>query len=69
MRRSNPEARYLFGNYSDDDIVGLDPSITPVTSPDDARSNDSNSNVHARRYAAESSATEPEPGEDYKDGP
>lgn len=70
MRRSDPEARYLFGNGGNDDVIGLDPSIAPVTSLDDARSNDSDSDVHARPYAADSSDTEPEPGDDdYHDGP
>ena len=70
MRRSDPEARYLFGNDTDDDVIGLDPSIAPVASLDDARSNSTDSDVHARPYAADSSDTEPEPGDDdYHDGP
>ncbi len=70
MRRSDPEARYLFGNDNDDDVIGLDPSIAPVSSLDDARSNGADSDVHSLPYAADSSDTEPEPGDDdYHDGP
>lgn len=70
MRRSDPEARYLFGNEGDDDVIGLDPSIAPVSSLDDARSNGADSDVHSLPYAADSSDTEPEPGDDdYHDGP
>lgn len=70
MRRSDPEARYLFGSDGDDDVIGLDPSIAPVSSLDDARSNGADSDVHSLPYAADSSDTEPEPGDDdYHDGP
>lgn len=70
MRRSDPEARHLFGNDGDDDVIGLDPSIATVASLDDARSNSADGDVHARPYAADSSDTEPEPGDDdYHDGP
>ncbi|STC76317.1 DNA-binding protein [Corynebacterium minutissimum] len=31
MRRSDPEARYLFGNDVDDDAIGLAPHLTPVS--------------------------------------
>lgn len=31
MRRSDPEARYLFGNDTDDDVIGLAPHLTPVS--------------------------------------
>lgn len=30
MRRSDPQARYLFGNEGDDDTIGLAPHLTPV---------------------------------------
>lgn len=33
MRRSDPEARYLFGNDGDDDAIGLAPHLTPVSDP------------------------------------
>lgn len=70
LRRSDPQARYLFGNDTDDDVIGLDPSIAPVSSLDDARSNNDESDVHSLPYAADSSDTEPEPGDDdYHDGP
>ncbi|MDK8586592.1 hypothetical protein QP904_08930 [Corynebacterium kefirresidentii] len=33
MRRSDPQARYLFGNEGDEDTVGLAPHLTPVSGP------------------------------------
>lgn len=31
MRRSDPQARYLFGNESDKETIGLAPHLTPVS--------------------------------------
>ena len=31
MRRSDPEARYLFGNEGDDDVIGLAPHLVPIS--------------------------------------
>lgn len=31
MRRSDPQARYLFGNEGDEDTIGLAPHLTPVS--------------------------------------
>ena len=36
MRRSDPQARYLFGNEDDEDTVGLAPHLTPVSEPSDS---------------------------------
>lgn len=36
MRRSDPEARYLFGNEGDDDVIGLAPHLTPVSDASDS---------------------------------
>ena len=36
MRRSDPQARYLFGNEGDEDTVGLAPHLTPVSEPSDS---------------------------------
>ncbi|EGT5594948.1 hypothetical protein B7O34_10390 [Corynebacterium striatum] len=36
MRRSDPEARYLFGNEGDDDVIGLAPHLTPVSGASDS---------------------------------
>lgn len=36
MRRSDPQARYLFGNEGDEDTVGLAPHLTPVSDVDDS---------------------------------
>ncbi|WP_236081477.1 hypothetical protein [Corynebacterium striatum] len=33
MRRSDPEARYLFGNEGDEDVIGLAPHLAPVSDP------------------------------------
>lgn len=34
MRRSDPEARYLFGNAGDEETIGLAPHLTPVSDLD-----------------------------------
>ena len=31
LRRSDPQARYLFGNEGDEDTIGLAPHLTPVS--------------------------------------
>lgn len=36
MRRSDPEARYLFGNEGDDDVIGLAPHLAPVSDASDS---------------------------------
>ena len=36
MRRSDPEARYLFGNDGDEETIGLAPHLTPVSDGDDS---------------------------------
>lgn len=36
MRRSDPQARYLFGNEGDEDTIGLAPHLTPVSDADDS---------------------------------
>lgn len=36
MRRSDPQARYLFGNEGDEEIIGLAPHLTPVSDVDDS---------------------------------
>ncbi|VFB07746.1 DNA-binding protein [Corynebacterium striatum] len=36
MRRSDPQARYLFGNAGDDNVIGLAPHLTPVSDVDDS---------------------------------
>lgn len=33
LRRSDPQARYLFGNEGDGDTIGLAPHLTPVSDP------------------------------------
>ena len=36
LRRSDPQARYLFGNEGDEDTIGLAPHLTPVSDPSDS---------------------------------
>lgn len=36
LRRSDPEARYLFGNNGDEETIGLAPHLTPVSDPSDS---------------------------------
>ena len=36
MRRSDPEARYLFGNEGDEETIGLAPHLAPVSDVDDS---------------------------------
>ena len=64
MRRSDPEARYLFGADGDSTVVDLDDAadaaVFDIRPP----------HVEGLPYAADDSATEPEEGDDdYHDGP
>ena len=64
MRRSDPEARYLFGADGDSAVVDLDDAadaaVFDIRPP----------HVEGLPYAADDSATEPEEGDDdYHDGP
>nr|MDK8698431.1 hypothetical protein [Corynebacterium sp. MSK192] len=36
MRRSDPQARYLFGNEGDEETIGLAPHLTPVSDLSDS---------------------------------
>lgn len=74
MRRSDPQARYLFGNEADDDAIGLAPHLTPVSDPSDSIHDDGTVSVfdyHPDEYAADSSPDEDklreERGEDFID--
>ena len=64
MRRSDPQARYLFGADGDSTVVDLDDAadaaVFDIRPP----------HVEGLPYAADDSATEPEEGDDdYHDGP
>ena len=64
MRRSDPQARYLFGNDGDPEVIDLDDAagaaVFDIRPP----------HVEGLPYAADDSATEPEEGDDdYYDGP
>lgn len=64
LRRSDPEARYLFGADGDSAVVDLDDAadaaVFDIRPP----------HVEGLPYAADDSATEPEEGDDdYHDGP
>lgn len=74
-RRSDPEARYLFTNDSDDTLIDFDPSAQTdelaqrryVTPPD---YDDTTPDEEDLPYVADNSPDEPMPGDDdYFDGP
>lgn len=74
MRRSDPQARYLFGNEADDDAIGLAPHLTPVSDPSDSIHDDGTVrefDYTPDEYAADSSPDEDklreERGEDFID--
>ncbi|MDY5840089.1 MAG: DNA-binding protein [Corynebacterium camporealensis] len=75
MRRSDPQARYLFGNDGNDDAIGLAPHLTPVSDADDSMPDDDGTvrefDYHPDEYAADSSPDEDklreERGEDFID--
>lgn len=65
MRRSDPQARYLFGNEGDEEIIGLAPHLTPVSDPSASLHDDDDGvvrefNYSPGEYAADSSPNEQE---------
>ena len=65
LRRSDPQARYLFGNDSDDDAIGLAPHLTPVSDVSASLHDDDDGVVREfdyspDEYAADSSINEQE---------
>ena len=65
MRRSDPQARYLFGNEGDEDTIGLAPHLTPVSDPSGSLHDDDDGVVREfdyepSEYAADSSINEQE---------
>ena len=65
LRRSDPQARYLFGNEGDEDTIGLTPHLTPVSEPPASLHDDDDGIVREfdyepGEYAADSSPNEQE---------
>lgn len=65
MRRSDPQARYLFGNEGDEETIGLAPHLTPVSEPPASLHDDDDGIVREfdyepGEYAADSSPNEQE---------
>ena len=65
MRRSDPQARYLFGNEGDEETIGLAPHLTPVSDssaslPDDDDGIVREFDYFPDEYAADSSPNEQE---------
>lgn len=65
MRRSDPQARYLFGNEGDEETIGLAPHLTPVSDGHDSLPDDDDGVVREfdyepGEYAADSSPNEQE---------
>lgn len=63
MRRSDPQARYLFGNEGDENTIGLAPHLTPVSGPSASLPDDDDGVVREfdyepGEYAADSSINE-----------
>lgn len=79
MRRSDPEARYLFGLDDDvinpemddrNNVVDLRPDTPDDTTPDQGEYDEPTPDVRPLEYVADSSDTEPEEGDDdFHDGP
>ena len=74
MRRSDPQARYLFGNEGDEDTVGLAPHLTPVSGPSASLHDDDDGVVREfdyspGEYAADSSPNEQEEREKRGEDP
>lgn len=74
MRRSDPQARYLFGNEGDEETVGLAPHLTPVSNPSASLHDDDDGIVREfdyspGEYAADSSPNEQEEREKRGEDP
>lgn len=74
MRRSDPQARYLFGNEGDEEIIGLAPHLTPVSGPSGSLHDDDDGVVREfdyspGEYAADSSINEQEEREKRGEDP
>lgn len=79
MRRSDPEAQYLFGLDEDvinpemdenNNVVDLRPGTPADTTPEQGESDEPTPSIRPLEYVADSSDTEPEEGDDdFHDGP
>lgn len=63
MRRSDPQARYLFGNDSDDDAIGLAPHLTPVSDVSASLHDDDDGIVREFDYSPDEYAADSSPNE------
>lgn len=63
MRRSDPQARYLFGNEGDEDTVGLAPHLTPVSDVSASLHDDDDGVVREFDYAPGEYAADSSPNE------
>lgn len=63
MRRSDPQARYLFGNDGDDDAIDLAPHLTPVSGPSASLHDDDDGIVRDFAYSPDEYAADSSPNE------
>lgn len=63
MRRSDPQARYLFGSEGDEDTVGLAPHLTPVSDLSDSLHDDDDGVVREFDYSPDEYAADSSPNE------
>ena len=63
LRRSDPQARYLFGNEGDEDTIGLAPHLTPVSEPPASLHDDDDGIVREFDYEPGEYATDSSPNE------
>lgn len=63
MRRSDPQARYLFGNDGDDNAIGLAPHLTPVSDAHGSLHDDDDGIVREFNYSPDEYAADSSPNE------
>lgn len=63
MRRSDPHARYLFGNEGDEEVIGLAPHLTPVSDSSDSMPDDDDGIVREFDYSPDEYAADSSPNE------
>ena len=63
MRRSDPQARYLFGNEGDEEIIGLAPHLTPVSDSSASLPDDDDGIVREFDYSPDEYAADSSPNE------
>jgi len=63
MRRSDPQARYLFGNEGDEETIGLAPHLTPVSDSSASLPDDDDGIVREFDYSPDEYAADSSPNE------